>query len=64
MDKFAWGSIIVAAIVEVFVVWGWFLSPQDGFTAQKKYSSLIWGSMLPVVLVLVTLLFYRLQKTE
>lgn len=58
MDRFAWGAIILAVIIEGFLIWGNLKNPQE------VRRNLIVATMLPVVLIGTVVLFYRLQKGE
>lgn len=58
MDKFAWGAIVIAAVIEVFIIWGGKSNPQE------NDMNIVIASALPVVFVAVVLLFWWLQKGE
>lgn len=58
MDKFAWGSIILAIIIEGFIVWANLKNPQE------VRGNLWIASLFPVVMIGTVLLFYQLQKAK
>lgn len=57
IDGFSFGSIVFAVLLEVVIFMGWAASPQE-----EKDSFFYLASILPLVLIFVTLLFNALQK--
>lgn len=58
MDKFAWGAIIIALVIEGFIVWGGLNNPQE------NYGNILIASALPVVFIGIVVLFWWLQRGE
>jgi hypothetical protein len=58
MDNFGKGAIILAILIEAFIVWGGLNNPNE--TTQN----LLLASALPLVLVGTVVLFWFLQKGE
>lgn len=59
MDKFAWGAILIALLIEVVIVWANFNNVNEG-----NMRTLAVATALPLVLVGTVFLFYWLQRGE
>jgi hypothetical protein len=59
MDKFSWGAIIIAAIIEAFIVYAYAVNINE-----QNETTLLIATALPVVLVGTVLLFHWLQRGE
>ena len=59
MDKFAWGAIIIAVIIEAVIVYAYRFNINE-----QKLGTLAIASALPLVLIGTVLLFYWLQRGQ
>jgi len=59
MDKFAWGSIIIALIIEAFILYAYKFNINE-----QKVSTMLIATALPAALIITVLVFYWLQRGQ
>lgn len=59
MDKFAWGAIIIAVIIEAVIVYAYRFNINE-----QNFTTFAVASALPLVLIGTVLLFYWLQRGQ
>lgn len=59
MDKFAWGAIIIALIIEAVILYAYKFNINE-----QNLETMMIASALPLVLIGTVFLFYWLQRGE
>jgi hypothetical protein len=59
MDKFAWGAIIIALIIEGVILYAYRVNINE-----QKFDTFAIASALPLVLIGTVFLFYWLQRGQ
>lgn len=58
MDRFSWGAIVIALVIEAFLLYGNLNNPQE--TSRN----LLIGSAFPLLLIVTVVLVHYLQRGE
>ncbi len=59
MDKFAWGAIIIAVLIEAMIVYAYRFNINE-----QKLNTFAIATALPLVLIGTVFLFYYLQRGQ